>query len=957
MTVNITADPFRMHTVHLQDPTLPAGPCDYTGATTCDAALAGAFARAAQLSVAQVSSSHYPGGYVTITGRPGYYKLTGNQNFGIPGNCVLGGFGAPGAATFVFQNGSAMSTPTALGLSSAGLSLGATSVALQNVKNTFPAASPPTPQPVYVGGLGLCTYTGITGSGGSITLTGLSGVWRAVSSGQLCVAGPAFLSGGVQERGTIIDFSVDMQGPGNIASPAVTIPFYLQLSSGLSTGAPITSLPVNAIPGGIPNGSLVTIYYSAAFFQQWTLTAAATTGATSLTVASQTPNAAYPAGTWIANTSLSQRPASTDAIWLPGSNAVNPCSVGGFRHAVVLAGDHEVIEKNSNYEGNWAALCLESPDDSSGQWLAVDSGNQNIESGVKLDSQGWAGIYITAGNAFLSLGIGDNVHMGESPFAIFKEAQSNYANHPTVEAMAGVDWHGPIIESFGFGIIGSEDGQASLLDMNFFGGGANFGGGYNPVANFAGFSNLAELNFYNASSLIGGQGLSGGLLATVPVFITNQLIGRSDDLLTGSTLAGRGNPVALSAPNINDPIVQFKFPGGFMGGTASTSSVPAGQLVQCKGALNPPTLNTLGFQNHGGSSIPVAGVALATSPAHGAIVMATADDLLAQMVTVAVHQASTLPTSPSAAVSGATGPAANTYYYKIAHELSGGGVTAASTEVSQAVNGSQGVLISWTNAASPPHGQTITGSRVYRGTATGTEAGYFHVSGTGTSFTDTGTALTGATTPNTTNVGCEVFTTGNTTFGVRVYGTGDPGKACTAVGPNPSGGQTFAYAVAGGADNGTTAQVLMLPGDSGDGVLAANNGTDFASAATTLSNLGGVGATATQTLTNKRITQRVVTVTQSATPAINTDNTDVASITGLAQAITSMTTNLTGTPVDGDALLIRITDNGTARAITWGSSFEASTIALPTTTVISTMLITEFVWNTATSKWRCVGVA
>lgn len=113
----------------------------------------------------------------------------------------------------------------------------------------------------------------------------------------------------------------------------------------------------------------------------------------------------------------------------------------------------------------------------------------------------------------------------------------------------------------------------------------------------------------------------------------------------------------------------------------------------------------------------------------------------------------------------------------------------------------------------------------------------------------------------------------------------------------------------------------------------------------------------TNTLTNKRITKRVVATAQSATPTINTDNTDVSHITGLAQAITSFTTNLSGTPVDGDTLIIDITDNGTARAITWGTSFEASTVALPTTTVISTKLTVGFRWNTATSKWTCVAVA
>lgn len=114
---------------------------------------------------------------------------------------------------------------------------------------------------------------------------------------------------------------------------------------------------------------------------------------------------------------------------------------------------------------------------------------------------------------------------------------------------------------------------------------------------------------------------------------------------------------------------------------------------------------------------------------------------------------------------------------------------------------------------------------------------------------------------------------------------------------------------------------------------------------------------AAQTFANKRITRRAPVVTQSATPAINTDVTDVAHITGLAQAITSMTSSLTGTPVEGDQLRIDITDNGTARAITWGASFESSTASLPTTTVVSTRLDIMFVWNSVTSKWRCLAVA
>lgn len=52
-----------------------------------------------------------------------------------------------------------------------------------------------------------------------------------------------------------------------------------------------------------------------------------------------------------------------------------------------------------------------------------------------------------------------------------------------------------------------------------------------------------------------------------------------------------------------------------------------------------------------------------------------------------------------------------------------------------------------------------------------------------------------------------------------------------------------------------------------------------------------------------------------------------------------------------------ITDNGTARALALGASFEASTVAIPTTTVISTRLDMLCIWNSATSKWRVVAVA
>lgn len=112
---------------------------------------------------------------------------------------------------------------------------------------------------------------------------------------------------------------------------------------------------------------------------------------------------------------------------------------------------------------------------------------------------------------------------------------------------------------------------------------------------------------------------------------------------------------------------------------------------------------------------------------------------------------------------------------------------------------------------------------------------------------------------------------------------------------------------------------------------------------------------ATQTLTNKRVTKRVGTTASSATPTPNADTDDVYTVTALAAGATFGAP--TGTPTNGQSLIVRIKDNGTARTLSWNVIYRAIGTALPMTTVISKTLYLGFLYNTADTRWDCVVVS
>lgn len=96
---------------------------------------------------------------------------------------------------------------------------------------------------------------------------------------------------------------------------------------------------------------------------------------------------------------------------------------------------------------------------------------------------------------------------------------------------------------------------------------------------------------------------------------------------------------------------------------------------------------------------------------------------------------------------------------------------------------------------------------------------------------------------------------------------------------------------------------------------------------------------------------RVGSTASSATPSIDSDAYDAYSITALNAAITSV--SITGTPDNFQRLLIRIKDNGTARALAWGSSVQAGSVALPTTTVLGKTLLVGLMYDSVDAKWSC----
>lgn len=91
-----------------------------------------------------------------------------------------------------------------------------------------------------------------------------------------------------------------------------------------------------------------------------------------------------------------------------------------------------------------------------------------------------------------------------------------------------------------------------------------------------------------------------------------------------------------------------------------------------------------------------------------------------------------------------------------------------------------------------------------------------------------------------------------------------------------------------------------------------------------------------------------------ATLTPNINNNSLEQIT--AQAVNLTVSAPSGSPVLGQKLIINITDDGTARNISWNAVYNVINVTLPITTTVNKSLYIGCIYNADTSQWDVVAV-
>lgn len=315
--------------------------------------------------------------------------------------------------------------------------------------------------------------------------------------------------------------------------------------------------------------------------------------------------------------------------------------------------------------------------------------------------------------------------------------------------------------------------------------------------------------------------------------------------------------------------------------------------------------------------------------------------------------------------------------HRLLVDLASGGGTVTSVSVVSA-NGFAGTVATATTTPAITLTTTITGLLKGNGTAiSAATAGTDYVTasstntftnktydtaGTGNAFSINGTAVTAVT-----GTGAVVLVTSATLISpalgtpTALVGTNITGTASglTAGNVTTNANLTGAITSVGNATSlgsfSSASLAAAVTGETGTGALVFGTSPDFTTGLT----LGGVAIptiSSTNTFTNKFITPQLQSVADAGgtfTPVALTN--DMAIATALSQATTIAAP--TGSPVQGENLVIRLKDNGTPRALTWNAIYRVVGQTLPTTTVTSKTVYVGCKYNSTDTKWDVLAVA